>query len=245
MGNAPSSHILKFDNRDYRGLTDNETYTTFLAHKLGLPVVDTTARKGYSLTRRYDRPANSDGTIRRQHQEDFCQALGFSYNTKYETEGGPTLKACIELLRDISIKPAEDVMNLIRWQILNLLLGNSDGHAKNISILYTENGPELAPFYDIVCTRVYDGISPDLAFSIGGKTDPGHISSNDWNKFAAELEVSPRLIFRMLNESISALESSLSSWSTGFEELYGKRNVQDRINQLIRRQCRRTLTSFK
>lgn len=104
---------------------------------------------------------HQSGLIIRLHQEDLCQALGYSSHTKHESEGGPGFKDCIHLVRSVSSSPAEDVMNLIRWQVINLLFGNSNGHAKNLSLLFSEDGIRLAPFYDLVCTRIYKRISPD------------------------------------------------------------------------------------
>ncbi len=240
--NSPSSHILKFINRDFKGLNWNEAYSSFLTYRLQLPSVAVSIHDGYSLSRRYDRPRSASGEIYRLHQEDFCQALGYSSKTKYEKEGGADFKKCVNLLRDISISPAEDVLHLLRWQILNLLIGNSDGHGKNISILYTREGPRLAPFYDIVCTRIYEGISPDLAFSIGGKADPGHIYKKDWQRFAEALEISPRLVFRLLNEYIRRIENELDNIYTEFSRKNGENPITHRINQLIRHQIRRTKT---
>ena len=61
----------------------------------------------YLLARRYDRTLSSDvpggpQTLKREHQEDFCQALGIVPENKYQTEGGPSLKQCFALVRDTS-----------------------------------------------------------------------------------------------------------------------------------------------
>ena len=208
--------------------------------KLGLPGVDVTVEQNYSLTKRYDRIVNPNGKLIRLHQEDFCQALGYSSFTKYESEGGPKLEACIELLRKISITPVEDVANLLNWHIFNLLVGNSDGHAKNLSILYTENGPRLAPFYDLVCTRVYLGISRDLAFSVGSNHDPGHIQNRDWQDLAKQLEINPRFLLRSLSKMIGKIEIELESYYREFLENTGTNPVLERINRFIRKQTRRT-----
>ena len=237
---SSSSHILKFINNDFKGLNWNESYTTFLASCLGLQVMDVSIHNGYSLVCRYDRIADSNGTIIRLHQEDFCQALGYSSFTKYESEKGPEFSKCIKLVREISTAPLEDVANLIRWQILNLLLGNSDGHAKNLSILYTEKGVRLAPFYDLVCTRIYKGISPDLVFSIGGVSDPGHIGKKNWGKMAEELEISSRYIFRILAGFLNELDQNLEHFHEQFIQKSGDNPILIRINQLIKKQIRRT-----
>lgn len=240
VGVAPSSHILKLTNRDFKGLHINEAYSTFLASKLLLPTIKVDVGKGYSLTPRYDRKRDSEGNIIRIHQEDFCQALGLSSYMKYESEGGPDLADCVNLIRRVSISPAEDVLNLIRWQIINLLLGNSDGHAKNLSLLYTPDGPQLAPFYDIVSTRIYKGISREMTLSVGPESDPGQIRNRDWQKLAEKLEIRPSLLRRTIFNLISQLEENLSIWHNQFIKLQCDDPVLERINQFIVKQIRRS-----
>lgn len=133
-GGAPSTHILKLANHEFKGLTWNEGYSSFLAARLGVPCVEVLVKDGYTLTKRYDRVITESGTIRRIHQEDFCQALGYPSYIKYESEKGPSLQDCIAMMRQASIVPAADALVLLHWNICNLLLGNSDGHAKNLGM---------------------------------------------------------------------------------------------------------------
>ncbi len=245
IGSAPSSHILKFTNRDFKGLHWNEAYTSFLARKTSLPVVDVTIGDGYSLTRRYDRLPDNTGTISRLHQEDFCQALGYPYYKKYESDGGPVFSDCINLVRNISVSPAKDQLNLLQWQILNILLGNADGHAKNLSILYSKTGPVLSPFYDFVCTAVYPGISRDLALSVGGNADPGQIRIQDWNKLADELGIRPRVILNSFDTLSQLLQDSLTAYYNEFVEMNGSHPVLEWINQVINKRIRRVRTLLK
>lgn len=148
---SPSSHILKFELSDYRHLPAYETFTTLLAGAIGLPVVDIQLRSiadtHYALIERYDRHQLGSGQMVRLHQEDFCQALGFGHERKYQEDGGPSFADCYRLVQDVSSDPANDLQYLLRWQIFNVLAGNSDGHAKNLSLLYRANGEiQLAPF---------------------------------------------------------------------------------------------------
>ncbi len=56
----------------------------------------------------------------------------------------------------------------MNWVIFNYLIGNSDAHAKNISLLLLPEGPVLAPFYDLIPTRVYAhyGLASGMAMKI-------------------------------------------------------------------------------
>jgi len=240
IGNSPSSHILKFASKLYTGLEWNEAYISFILGQLKLPTVEVLKRDDYILVPRYDRILHPDGKIHRLHQEDMCQALGYSSHRKYESEGGPGIKEIINLIKEISITPAKDILNIIRWQLLNLLLGNSDGHGKNISILYTPQGPKLAPFYDLVCTKIYSGISKEQALSTGGNFDPEQICLKDLQVLAQENNLRPRLLLNELKTFIDNLSMNLSEYKKQFMEINGEHPVLDRINQEVTKQIRRT-----
>ena len=99
---SPSSHILKFELSDYRHLPAYETFTTLLADAIDLPVVNIQLRSiadtHYALIERYDRHPLENGQIARLHQEDFCQALGFGHERKYQEDGGATFADCYQLV---------------------------------------------------------------------------------------------------------------------------------------------------
>lgn len=197
------------------------------------------------MIERFDRIRSSTGAVKRIHQEDFCQALGYAPVSKYESEGGPRFYDCMSMLRKVSASPAEDILRLIKWQIANIFIGNADGHAKNIALLYTTNGPRLSPFYDILCTLVYFGITPDSAFSVGGVFDPGHIKKQDWEAWAHILGMRPSLILRLVDEAASVLTSQLDSFLQDYCSQWGASPITEQIAQVIRKQIRRTKTLLR
>ena len=52
------------------------------------------------------------------------------------------------------------------WQAFNVAVGNSDGHGKNLSLLYDGVGVRLAPFYDLRSTRHYQALDRSLAMAV-------------------------------------------------------------------------------
>ena len=239
---APSSHILKFEVRDYRHLPAYETFTTLLAKKIGLPVVDIELHQlhetSFAQIKRYDRLWESRQLIR-LHQEDFCQALGYGFDKKYQQHGGPSFADCYQLVQDISTDPVIDTQNLLRWQIFNYLAGNSDGHAKNLSLLYYRSGEiRLAPYYDLICTRAIERIDALLAFDIGGQRDPGHVTEKHWQELANQCDVSARFLKSLLSESSDLLLDNLEATKILFEEQYGEYPALQRIEHVVKQQCR-------
>ncbi len=244
LGEAPSSHILKFELADYRHLPAYEAFTTHLAGALGLPVVNIELRAidhiHYAQITRYDRVRNETGEVQRLHQEDFCQALGYGHERKYQESGGPTFAQCYRLVQETSSEPAIDAQQLLRWQIFNVLAGNSDGHAKNLSLLYRpDRSIRLAPFYDLVCTRAIERIDFHLAFEVGGERNPSVITAAHWEAFARQCDVRPRFLLQLVEETAAALLANLTEVGEAFAARFGPYPALQRVEQVVRRQCQR------
>lgn len=134
----------------------------------------------FLLVERYDRVRDNLGVMRRVHQEDFCQALGVPPESKYASEGGATFKDCFELLRRVSARPATDIAKLLDAAIFNLIVGNADAHGKNYAILYDDQGPGMAPLYDLLSTVAYPDLSAKMAMRIGKRATLAEFDADGW-----------------------------------------------------------------
>ena len=250
MGNSPSSHILKFPSRDFRHLPENEVFTSLLAKSTGLNVVDvelrTFGKKSVCLVTRYDRYTDSDGKLMRIHQEDFCQAMGLSHNTKYEQEGGPGFRDCYNLVTEVSDEPLPDDEQLLKWIVFNLVSKNADGHAKNLSLVHADgSSTRLAPFYDIVCTGAYGSLDRHLAMRIGKNADPGHVSAADWAQLSTEIGVGEKYLLDSVREATEHISDNLAGVADDFKSRFNDSPVLDTLPPLIRKQARRTQKLLK
>lgn len=194
-GRAPTTHIVKPPIEAFDGHAENEHVCLALARALGLPAAASQVRvfdgEVAIVVERYDRVRVGD-TIRRLHQEDMCQALGLPPTGKYENEGGPGVPPIVELLRTYSSRPIDDVWTFIQALALNWLIGGTDAHAKNYSVLIGAGGrARLAPLYDIASTLPYDFDFKKLrlAMKIGGKYLLDDISLRHWNKLASSVRL--------------------------------------------------------
>ncbi len=190
-GSAPSSHVLKPAIDTYEGIVFNEAFCMTLARACGLNAAPVDIGKvediDYLLAERYDRIRNGEENIQRLHQEDFCQALGIPSEIKYQSEGGPSLAVCFDLIRDASSAPAPDLIALLDAVIFNLLIGNHDAHAKNFSLLYmSDRSIRLAPLYDLVSTVYYEELTDKMAMKIGKQPRSALIHPKDVDQFAAD-----------------------------------------------------------
>ncbi|MCX6967647.1 MAG: type II toxin-antitoxin system HipA family toxin, partial [Verrucomicrobia bacterium] len=184
LNGAPSTHILKPPSPHFAGLIENECFCMKLAAAVGLKVaavrIGRAQDSSFLEIERYDRRHLSDGTLERIHQEDFCQALGVAPEMKYQSEGGPGLKRCFELVRSVSSAPAVDLLRLFDAVLFNYLIGNGDAHGKNFSLLYDGGEIRLAPLYDLVCTQAYPELSKTMAMKIGGERNPDSVVARNW-----------------------------------------------------------------
>ncbi|NOZ54789.1 MAG: type II toxin-antitoxin system HipA family toxin [Gammaproteobacteria bacterium] len=135
------------------------------------------------------------------------------------------------MVQNVSSDPAVDAEYLLRWQIFNVLAGNSDGHAKNLSFIYYPRGEvRLAPFYDLVCTRAIKYIDSNLAFSVGGERNPGRVMQTQWNTLANDCDVGQKYLNGLVKETGGNLLENMKSAREQFEQ-------QNVALQRIRRHC--------
>lgn len=214
-GTAPSTHILKPDIRRLNKVREsalNETVIMLTAARCGLP----TAEVFYEplthacVVRRFDRVVRADGGLDRLIQYDLCQLAGTVSDRKYEKEGGPGLAACAAIVRRTSSQPAVDLRHLVQWVFFNLVTGNNDSHAKNLSIHERPGvGVRLTPFYDLMCTRIYPGLSREFAFRVGGESLPGQVGREQVHALARELGMGASFLHKTAAELADRLPAAL------------------------------------
>lgn len=158
-GLAPTSHILKPPLNDYRDFVENEHLSLCLAGAVGLAVARSTVlyfgEEMAIVIERYDRIHTAAG-LERRHQEDVCQALGIHPVQKYESDGGPGVGRIVHLLRSHASRASEAVQAILDAILFNLLIGGTDAHAKNFSLLLGPIGfVDLAPLYDLATIAPY------------------------------------------------------------------------------------------
>jgi len=160
INGAPSTHILKPDaRRRLWGSVQNETLCI-----------------------------QRDGRWFRIHQEDFCQALGKLPGAKYERNRsgikGPRLVDMFGVV-DAHLTAA-DRMRLLDAVVFNVLICNTDAHAKNYSILLTGRGFSLAPLYDLMCAAAWENVTKNLSQTIAGKDRGDYLMGRHWQRMADE-----------------------------------------------------------
>ncbi len=185
-GMATSTHIVKQSHVRLENIVVNEQLSLRTAEKLGIDTPDSfiintgSGTDGEILfaTERYDRRIDKnqelvDGLPRpfRLHQEDFAQAMGIASASKYESPKGEYLERIFDIIRSRSSEPLTDMLKMWDYLVYDYLIGNTDNHIKNLSLLYSEDLKQLrlAPLYDVISTVVYDRSTRDMSVSIDGR----------------------------------------------------------------------------
>ena len=227
---TPSTHLLKPPTaRLPASSVHNEAFCMVFAANLGLAAAETSVGEFDGvpalISTRYDRFANADGTTGRIHQEDGCQALSVltahAPVRKYEASGsGVSLRAIAAVLDRWAERGS--LSDLLGQVVLNVIVGNSDFHAKNVSFLHpSADVVKLAPAYDVMNTTSYigdatrAGVTTTMAMRIGGATDLHAVTMDDvvaeasgWAITKPDIDAT---ITRILDRVPGALAASLES----------------------------------
>jgi serine/threonine-protein kinase HipA len=210
LNGAPSTLIVKPDNPNLPGITENEVWCLRMAQAVGIEAAQATILRASGRTAigvlRYDRRLGRNGKIMRLHQEDFAQANGFPPGRKYErgTLRGLDLKTLLETGRRVS---ANDALALLDQVIFNILVDNTDAHAKNYSlILPVAAAPRLAPLYDVSSVLPWPHVVQSYAQSIAGKKrTPDMIAGRHWEKVARDIGYRPTDVRNRVQELVDKL----------------------------------------
>ena len=244
-GNSASTHILKMMRPGFTGLVENEYFCMQIAKGVGLDVPEVLIKeigtyKAF-LINRYDRFIDTDGHVKRIHQEDFCQVAGFPPEVKYENEGGPGVNTIIDMINMYCSTPVVERKKIVNWMIFNYLIGNCDAHAKNISLLHADK-IQIAPFYDLVSTLAFPELSKKLSMYIGGQKRIDFIMKRHWEKFVSDVGMKYSLLEKMMKEMMDKAEKESERIVQGAEPETGI--VFEKVANIIKQQSKRLSMTF-
>ena len=253
-GRTPTTHILKPAANGSEGRAENEHLCLRLAKAMGLPAAHSEVKHFEEVTaivvERYDRVNNPNASmavpvsgaskqmhIHRVHQEDFCQAFNVHPTQKYQNAGGPGPEKILEAIRENVSSPSvaeahsnfsrpvdDDISTFIGALIFNWLIGGTDAHGKNYSILLGGGGTaRLAPLYGITSMFGYadiDPLSARLAMKIGDEYKLSAVGLSAWRKFAARVRMDGDFMVDSLRAMAVELPDRLSDeikaiWESG------------------------------
>ncbi|WP_322087239.1 HipA domain-containing protein [Burkholderia sp. BCC1999] len=222
-GALSSTHILKPESRNPHApfMVANEHFCMTLAARMGLPVAHVEIRRipePILLIERFDRIVTIEPgdpqrvrAVRRLHIIDGCQALDLPATLKYERNLGNNadvrnIREGVSFEKLFSLTPyletpAAARTAMLRWALLQLLIGNSDAHGKNISFFVSSGGLAPAPLYDLVCVDVYgDAYVQDMAMAYGDVFRSEELTAFALADFAHRVQIRPAFVARELTK---------------------------------------------
>ena len=248
-GLAPSTHIVKQSHVRLDGIVTNEQLSMLAARKCGIDISESfivNAGKGIDsevlfATKRYDRIIDETspmiGKLKRPyriHQEDFAQAMGIASFEKYEREDRNYAEKMFEIIRNYTRSPLEDQLRLWNRIVYNFVLGNTDAHIKNYSLLYDPHmeGISLAPAYDMLSTVIYESATRDMSFNMGGIRNLDSIDEEKFKLMAARVGIGEKIAMTNYHKVLDRFENAVKESAQELQEL-GFDNALDIAERII------------
>lgn len=210
-GRTPTTHILKPPVGPLAGFIVNEHLCLTLARHLEFPTANSSVMsfdgERAIVIERFDRVRRAEGWLR-IHQEDLCQALGVYPSRKYQHDGGPGPKAIVELIRNHSSAPNDDVVTFVDALAFNWLIAGTDAHAKNYGVLIAPGRVRLAPLYDVASVLPYPRFDVNrikLAMKVAERYRMSEIRRGDWLKAAAQLQLDSDSLLERITHMAEAI----------------------------------------
>jgi serine/threonine-protein kinase HipA len=251
-----STHILKPEpiNPQLAGLTSNEFFCMKLAASAGLDTADVALHslpEPVLCITRFDR-VRQGVAVRRRHIIDGCQLLDLSSSYKYERPYGdnPDVRdvrdgaSLVRLFAAIktSPQPAKAKLQLLRWLIFQVLLGNADAHAKNLSFYMTGSGPVQAPAYDLICSALYPTqVSQNFAMAVGDAFTLDELSAYEWAQFCVSTDTNATQVRKEIERSVGLILKHLEQVAEAAIVAGALPEVVNGIAAIVRTQCARQL----
>lgn len=240
----PTTHIVKVPiyRSGVKESVYNEYYCMKLAKLVGLNVPNCEVlddeKHPLFIIERYDRKVGK--SVKRIHQQDFCQAQGFISEQKYEAKGGPGLKDNYNLIKsNVTIKKrTKALFDYLDWVCFNILIGNNDSHSKNISFLLVDGKIELAPFYDLLCTAIYPKLKKDFSFIIGDRNDASRVGKNQFEMVDKELGLKIGTMGKRILGMSERLNKEKDDLAKEVEREFPSVKIVKRIADLISDRCK-------
>lgn len=183
--NYPTGYILKPQVAEFEALPESEQLIMTMADMAGISTVPHALIKGNAglayITKRVDRNLTDD-KIEMLAMEDFCQLDLRLTEDKYRG----SYERCAKIIKQYSSRVGIDMAEFYIRLVFCFIVGNSDMHLKNFSLIETAEGSGeyvLSPAYDLLPVNAnMPADKEQFALAMNGKKM--NIRKGDFLKFA-------------------------------------------------------------
>ena len=219
-------YILKLPTRSYAELPESEHFAMLLARMCGIETADfgLVRLEGGALayvTRRMDR---EDGV---KHMLDCCQLTNRQTERKYSG----SYEQIAKVLRACSSYAGEDTERHMALLLYCFLIGNSDMHLKNFSLIREHDGEwHLSKAYDLVPVKTVMPADPDdLALTVNGKNR--NLTANDFATACESMRLTPVQFKRTVKRVTTNVTAHLEE---AFDRSFLSEDFKTRCRALVR-----------
>ncbi len=232
--NYPAGYILKPRVAEFECLPEAEHLVMTMADATGISTVPHALIKSGStlayITKRVDRIFDGNG-VQMLAMEDFCQLDLRLTQDKYKG----SCERCAKVIARYSSRAKLDMTELFLRLVFSYVVGNSDMHLKNFSLIETREAGDayvLSPAYDLLPVNV---IMPEdteeFALAINGKKT--HIRKKDFLVFAQECGIA--------KISAEKMTAKILSMKPVYQEMCENSllspHLKERFSELIEKRC--------
>lgn len=228
--NYPTGYILKPQVAEFEALPESEQLIMTMADMAGISTVTHALIKGNAglayITKRVDRNLTDD-KIEMLAMEDFCQLDLRLTEDKYRG----SYERCAKIIKQYSSRVGIDMAEFYIRLVFCFIVGNSDMHLKNFSLIETAEGSGeyvLSPAYDLLPVNAnMPADKEQFALAMNGKKF--NIRKGDFLKFADTCDIS-RLTAEKLIENLVKLTPK---WLSMCEKSLLPDELKDRLKKII------------
>ncbi len=228
--NYPTGYILKPQVAEFEALPESEQLIMEMADMAGISTVPHALIKGSGglayITKRVDRNLTKDN-IEMLAMEDFCQLDLRLTEDKYRG----SYERCAKIIKKYSSRIGIDITEFYIRLVFCFIVGNSDMHLKNFSLIETAEGSQeyvLSPAYDLL--PVNANLPEDkeqFALTMNGKKM--HILKEDFLKFASTCDIPRKTAIKLIQN----LVSYTPKWLKMCDDSILPDDLKERLRQII------------
>ncbi len=226
----PTGYILKPQTEEYDNLPEFENLAMTLAEIAGIKTVPnalimSNGKYAY-ITKRVDRIINSDD-MQMYAMEDFCQLAERLTADKYKG----SYEKCGRIVKDYSVRPGLDLAEMFTRIVFSFVIGNSDMHLKNFSLMEEAPGNrrfQLSAAYDMLPVNVVlPEDQEEMALTLNGKKR--RLKKQDFMALADKCDINEKAAEKMIDK-ICSLEAKFFN---ACDESYLPEAYKEQTKQLI------------
>lgn len=220
--------ILKLPVERFPRVVENEHFFLRFAKSCGLEVnhaelvEDTFGNRGL-LVHRFDRRLYRGKIVERYHVEDGAQLLNVYPGRKYDV----SWQALIAQFRAWAASPAVISRDLLQVYAFSYAIGNSDLHAKNVSLIWRNGLATMTPNYDLLTSLAYPDLDPRMALKWNGKDD--RFRAKDFVSLGLGLGVPEKVVRGLLRKIVAGW----GPWRDRIGEIGWDESTAERVRATI------------